>query len=324
MKMSQLGSIGPVSRLAIGGGGIGQVWGATTRLEALHTLQLAIESGINLIDLAPAYGRGEAERVVAEAFRGELPDHVRVTTKCQLGNPAAADVEAILRRSLTRSLTTLELERVDIFILHSNIIPDGFRLNVPESVQVKMATQWSTYTESVIPAFEKFCKEGLIEHWGITGIGLPSSIIDAMQFPVKPAVVQCITNLLDSPGAMRCFDEDPQPRNIIQIAKSLNIGVLGVRAVQAGALTHEFDRDLPEDHPDRTDFDRAVDFRQLAEDMGTDPAILAHQYALSIPHVDSVILGVKNRDELKQCLEAERKSPLPSAVIRKIDDCVPW
>ena len=323
MKMSQLGSIGPVSRLTIGGGGIGQVWGATSRQEAVKTLQLAIDSGINLIDLAPGYGRGEAERVVAETFRGVMPDHVRVITKCQLGNPSAADVEGILRKSLSRSLATLELERVDIFILHSNIIPDGFQLNVPPDIQSRMATQWSTYTQSVIPAFEKLSQEGLIGNWGITGIGLPSTIISALQHPVKPAVVQCITNLLDSPGAMRCFDEDPQPRLIIQTAKNHNIGVLGVRAVQAGALTREFDRNLPDDHPDRTDFDRASFFRQLADEIGTDPAILAHQYALSMPHVDSVVLGVKNRQELKQCLEAERKSPLPNPLIRKIDNCVP-
>jgi len=323
MKVSQLGSIGPVSRLTMGGGGIGQVWGTTTRAEAIATLQLAIDSGINLIDVAPGYGKGEAEHVVGETFKGVLPEQVKILTKCQLGNPSPDAVEEKMRKSLYRSLTTMKLERVDLFVLHSNIIPDGFRLNVPDGGQERMATEWSTYTESVIPAFEKLQQDGFIANWGITGIGLPSTVIDSLQHAAKPSVVQCITNLLDSPGAIKCFDEDPQPRSVIQIAKNHNVGVLGIRAVQAGALTQKLDRALADDHPDLLDFGRAVYFRQLAEELEVDPAILAHQYALSMPHVDSVVLGVKNRQELKQCLEAERKSPLSQSRVKQIDNCVP-
>ena len=217
----------------------------------------------------------------------------------------------------------MALETVDLYLLHSYIIPDGFKLNISPDIQAKMATEWTTYTDAVIPAFERLVSEGLIGNWGISGIGLPSTIIDSLCLPRKPAVVQCITNLLDSPGAIRRYTEDPQPRLIIQTAKTHNIGVLGIRAVQAGALTKAMDRDLPGDHPDQADFRRAESFRQLAEDLDLDPAVLAHQYALSIPHVDSVILGVKNRQELKQCLGAEENSPLDSELIKQIEACVP-
>lgn len=323
MKTSQLGSVGPVSRLTIGGGGIGQVWGKTTRQEAVATLRMAIDKGINLIDVAPAYGRGEAEQVVAEVFEGQLPAQVKIITKCQLGNPPAEDVESLLRKSLQKSLETMALDRVDLYLLHSYIIPDGFQLDIAPDIQVKMATDWTTYTEAVIPAFEQLISEHLIGNWGITGIGLPTTIIDSLCLTRKPAVVQCISNLLDSPGAIRRYAEDPQPRSIIQTAKTHNIGVLGIRAVQAGALTKAFDRDLPADHPDQVDFARAEDFRQLAEELDIDPAVLAHQYALSIPHVDSVVLGVKNRAELKQCLFAEKNSPLNLELVKQIDACVP-
>jgi aryl-alcohol dehydrogenase-like predicted oxidoreductase len=323
MKTSQLGSIGPVSRLSIGGGGIGQVWGKTTRTEAVATLRMAIDKGINLIDVAPAYGRGEAEQVVADVFEGRLPAAVKITTKCQLGNPPMGGVESILRSSLQKSLKTMALERVDLYFLHSYIIPDGFQLNISPDIQAKMATEWTTYTDAVIPAFERLRHEGLIGNWGVTGIGLPSTIIDTLCLPQKPGAVQCITNLLDSPGAIRRYAEDPQPRLIIQTAKTHNIGVLGIRAAQAGALTKALDRDLPADHPDQADFRRAEGFRQLAVDLDVDPAVLAHQYALSIPHVDSVILGVKNREELKQCLRAEKNSPLDVEIIRQIEASVP-
>ena len=70
------------------------------------------------------------------------------------------------------------------------------------------------------------------------------------------------------------------------------------------------DRELPADDPDQLDFDRAVGFRNLAAEWSQTPARLAHRYALSIPHLGSVILGVKNREELQECLDAERDSRL--------------
>jgi aryl-alcohol dehydrogenase-like predicted oxidoreductase len=95
--------------------------------------------------------------------------------------------------------------------------------------------------------------------------------------------------------------------------------VLGIRAVQAGALTAAFDRDLSPNSPDRADFDRAAPFRALCARWGDDPAFVAHRYALTMPNIDSLILGVKNRRELAQCVAAEEASPLEPAQMAEID-----
>ena len=50
-----------------------------------------------------------------------------------------------------------------------------------------------------------------------------------------------------------------------------------------------------------------------------DPALLAHRYALDIKGVDTVVLGVKNRAELAQCLEAEALGSLPTELRARID-----
>ena len=89
MESRNFGGLGQVSALTLGGGGIGQVWGATSREESVATLRAAADAGIDLIDLAPSYGDGEAERVFGEAFGGRAPAGLRVTTKCRLGNPPA-------------------------------------------------------------------------------------------------------------------------------------------------------------------------------------------------------------------------------------------
>jgi aryl-alcohol dehydrogenase-like predicted oxidoreductase len=115
---------------------------------------------------------------------------------------------------------------------------------------------------------------------------------------------------------MRRFDEPARPREIIAAAHRRDIEVMGIRAVQAGALTGSLDRELPETHPEMVDYRRAAPFRALAEEVGESAAVLAHRYALSIPGVATVILGVKNRVELRECLTAAARGPLDAAVHR--------
>ena len=103
METRTLGGFGPVSVLALGGGGLGKLWGPTTREEAIATARLAVDRGITLLDMAPRYGDGEAELVIGEAFEGRLPDGVRITTKCLLGDTAPAEIESRLRQSIEES-----------------------------------------------------------------------------------------------------------------------------------------------------------------------------------------------------------------------------
>ena len=132
MQTRRLGNLWPVSRLTLGGGGLGQVWGRTDRAEAVATVHAAVDGGITLFDLAPLYGRGEAEAVIGAAFEGRPPPGVRFTTKCQLGTAGGR------RRSRQRSFADISnaassrdaaRSRVDLLLLHSNIIPDGYRFS---------------------------------------------------------------------------------------------------------------------------------------------------------------------------------------------------
>src|SRR6266699_529471 len=104
MQQHDFGTLAPVSRLTLGGGGLGMLWGATTWDECVATVHDAVAAGINLIDLAPRYGDGKAEEVVGAAFAGRLPKGVRVTSKCNLGNAPGAEIEPLLRQSIDGSL----------------------------------------------------------------------------------------------------------------------------------------------------------------------------------------------------------------------------
>ena len=319
MEMRRLGTLWPVSALTLGGGGLGQIWGETSRGEAVATLREAVESGINLIDLAPLYGRGEAEAVAGETFGGKWPSGLRVTTKCMIGERHYPEIASRLEKSVLRSLATMKREQVDIYFLHSNICPDKYEYALDPSYPEYGAVRESVFFGEVVPAFEALKARGLIGTWGITGTGLPRSIMEVLRGEPKPEVVQAVTNLMDSPGGMRRYEEPPEPRNIIRTAKNNDVGVMGIRAVQAGALTAKVDRILAPDDPEMRDYEKAAPFRKLAVEIGEDPAILAHRYALGMEGVDTLVLGVKNRAELRAAIGAAGRGPLEEDVRKRID-----
>jgi len=317
MKKNPFGALGEVSRLTLGGGGIGQAWGPTSREEAIATLRAAVDGGIDLLDTAPLYRN--CESIVGETFGGRLPAGLRITTKCGLGSPEPEQVERALTQSLEGSLAAMKIDYVDIFFLHSNICADAYVYANRPDLQNSYATRWTIYAEHVIPAMEKLKAAGKIASWGITGSGVPDAILRALRHSPAPGYVQAVTNLLDSAGSLRRYADPARPREIIAAANARGVSVLGIRAVQAGALTGAVDRELSPNNPDRKDFERAAPFRALCKEIGTDPAIMAHRYALSLQEVATVILGVKNRDELRQCLEAEASGPLEPELMAKID-----
>src|SRR3954471_20289211 len=107
-----------------------------------------------------------------------------------------------------------------------------------------------------------------------------------------------------------------------EVPRANRVGVMGIRAVQAGALTSAIDRPLPDDHPEMRDYVRAAGFRRLVGELGVTPALLAHRYALSLD-IDTLVLGVKNRQELAECVAAAEAGPLPRELMARVDQTVP-
>lgn len=317
MQQHAFGQLAPVSTLTLGGGGLGMLWGPTTFDECVATVHAAVAAGINLLDLAPRYGDGKAEEVVGAAFGGKLPDGVHVTSKCNLGNPPPGEIATILRRSIEASLRRLRLSRLDLFFLHSNVVPDQAFMAGWGDAASRM-TPYAVFVDHVRPVFEQLVAEGLIGAWGLTGIGHPDTIIRLLHERPAPAAVQCIANLLDSPGGLKFFHGPAKPRAIMAAARANGVGIMGIRPVQAGALTAAIDRPLPDDHPEVLDYARAAGFRALCAELGENPAVIAHRYALSLD-IDTLVLGVKNRHELAECVAAAEAGKLPPELVARID-----
>jgi aryl-alcohol dehydrogenase-like predicted oxidoreductase len=164
--------------------------------------------------------------------------------------------------------------------------------------------------------------EGRIGGWGVTAASVQSANYAVLDADRKPDIIQAMTNLLDSAGSMPISAEAADPRSVIQRASDNGVGVMGIRAVAAGALTACIDREIDPASGEAKDFERAAGFRLLAEARGVSAAFLAHQYALSMPGVDTVVLGVTNRTQLYECLAAEKAGPLDAETMRLIDQSV--
>src|SRR5690242_171025 len=87
-----------VSAITLGGGGIGMVWGQTTEEECVATVKQAVTSGINMLDLAPVYGKGKAEEVVGQAWH-DLSPKPFVATKVYVMPDERKDLAGAIRRS---------------------------------------------------------------------------------------------------------------------------------------------------------------------------------------------------------------------------------
>jgi aryl-alcohol dehydrogenase-like predicted oxidoreductase len=112
------------SRIALGTWSIsGWMWGGTDERDALNTIAAALDSGINIIDTAPAYGWGRSEQLIGRvlAERGGR-DHVIVATKLGLrpsdGQPVRNSSPESIRQEIEDSLRRLQTDYIDIYQVH--------------------------------------------------------------------------------------------------------------------------------------------------------------------------------------------------------------
>jgi aryl-alcohol dehydrogenase-like predicted oxidoreductase len=111
------------SRIGLGTWAIGGwMWGGADDEAAVATIHRALDSGITLIDTAPAYGQGHSEEVVGRAIK-ERRERVVVATKVGLEWDERGEVRrnasaARIRKEIEDSLARLQTDYVDIYQVH--------------------------------------------------------------------------------------------------------------------------------------------------------------------------------------------------------------
>jgi aryl-alcohol dehydrogenase-like predicted oxidoreductase len=253
---------------------------------ATRLVHAALDSGINLVDTARAYG--ESETLLGSALAGRRDRLVIATktgTRAPDGTPLRGDdLRRHMLDQLEISLRLLRMDCVDIWQLHS--------VAEPELAQA----------ETIADTFRAAKQAGKIRYSGgsFYGAALPEAALalDA-EFGLFD-VIQITYSIFDQRLVDRVFP----------LAQERGVGVLARSVLLKGALTERADF-LP-DHlePLRAHSRR---YRQTLADLGLSltPAQAALAFALAEPHIHSILVGVRTQEELRDNLAALR-SPLSS------------
>jgi aryl-alcohol dehydrogenase-like predicted oxidoreductase len=121
MQYRTLGQTGvQVSSLGLGAMNFSEI-GRTSQDEATAIVDAALAAGINLIDTADMYGRGESEEMVGKAIAGRRDDIV-LATKASLpmgdGRNQRGGSRRWLFTALDNSLRRLGVDHVDLYQIH--------------------------------------------------------------------------------------------------------------------------------------------------------------------------------------------------------------
>jgi aryl-alcohol dehydrogenase-like predicted oxidoreductase len=314
MHQRMLGKTGfRVSAITLGGGGIGMVWGPTTDEECIETVKHAVTSGINMLDVAPVYGKGKSEEVVGRAWRELMPKPL-IATKVFVMPDERKDLSGAVQRSIEGSLKRLGLGQIDVFQLHNQIEPQE-----PTSTR-RLTLREVVGPGGVLEAMQKLKDGGVVKALGFTGIAR-HDVVRELFADGRLETVQLVTNMLCSEGEMGAPGDAPYRDHLetVRLAQGAGLGVFGIRPFAAGSLTAAIDRTLPAEHPVVRDFALAQQHLSfLTTETSSSLSSTAMRYALSLPGVSTVVTGAKNRAELAEALAAAAAGPLAPAIMERI------
>jgi L-glyceraldehyde 3-phosphate reductase len=307
MQYNSLGRTGlNVSRVGFGGGGIGQVWGATTRDEAVRAVHRALDLGINYFDVAPAYGNGKAEEALGIALEGRS-EEVIIGTKVRVPGDDLANATAAVQRSMETSLRLLKRDSVDILHVHNRFTEN--RGDVPNSLSA------DDVMGPVLEAYQAVQQAGKTRFIGLSAMDhdVPTlnKIMDTGDWDTMLAYYNLLNQTAQSPPppGVNLFDNG---QNIL-LAKKHDMGVIGIRSHAAGALTSGVDRPVPPDNELlRQDVASAAQLGFLLDGNIKNLSQAATVYCLINEDIHTTVPGVKNvaeTEEMAGCIDLTPFSP---------------
>ncbi len=304
MRNNQLGGTGLfVSELCLGTmtfGGDGDMWskiGTLKQADADRIVGRALESGINFIDTADVYANGQSEIITGQALKNlKLSrDEVVVATKV-FGETGGKGPNA---RGLSRhhilggvkaSLKRLQLDYIDLYQVH------GFDPATP--------------IEETVRALDNLVEHGHVRYVGVSNWAA-WQIMKAVGIADRHGLARFRSLQAHYTIASRDLE-----REIIPALRSEAIGLMVWSPLSGGLLSGKYDRDGKAEEGSRrvafdfppVDKDRAFAcieaMRPIADKHNVSVAQVALAWLLHKPAVSTVIIGVKNLDQLEDNIAA--------------------
>jgi aryl-alcohol dehydrogenase-like predicted oxidoreductase len=302
MEYRQLGRSGlKVSALSLGTMTFGRntpdkPLGSVGPDEARRHIDLCIDHGVNLIDTANVYTRGESEEIIGEAVLGRR-DTLVIATKARFnmhGRPNTAGNSRInLIAECERSLKRLRTDWIDLYQVH----------------------QWDGETpiEETVEALDRLIGSGKVRYVGcsnFSGWHIMKSLAAADRLGRQRFVSQQIHYTLQAREA---------EYELVPISLDQGLGILVWSPLAGGLLSGKFrggdagpqgSRHFKRAHREPPIYDEEalsaiVDtLVAVAEARGASPATVALAWLLGRPGVTSVIVGGRNEQQFKANLAA--------------------
>jgi aryl-alcohol dehydrogenase-like predicted oxidoreductase len=257
--------------LGFGASSLGQEFRRVALSDALASVHVALECGLNFIDTAPFYGRGMSEVLLGIALRDVPRESYTLCTK--LGRYDLGHFDFSARRvveSVDVSLHRLGTDHLDIVLCHD-----------VEFVPLRQIV------DETLPALRRVRQQGKVRYIGFSGY--PLKIFRAI---CDQSDVDCVLSYNQyTLQNTRYADE------VIPYLKGKQIGVLNAGPFSARLLTNApVPAWLKEPEEVRSAARRAA---ELCATRGTDIAQLALQFSIANPDIASTLAGSANPENIR-------------------------
>ncbi|MCH8828633.1 MAG: aldo/keto reductase [Planctomycetes bacterium] len=275
MLTRPLGSTGlDLSVLSYGASSLGQEFHGIDIEEALNSVRVALESGMNFIDTSPYYGRGMSEMLLGRVLPDIPRDSFFLGSKLGRYAPQHFDFSAKrVTESIDVSLERMKVEYLDVVLCHD--------LEFVEMSQI---------VEETIPALRKQVEKGKVRYIGVSG------------YPMKMFKYILAHAEIDVLLTYNHYTlQNDMALELVPICREKGVGLMNAAPFSARLLTHA---PLPAWHQATPKVRRVV---KLAADhcasKGADIAQLALQFSIANPNFSTCVAGSANPQRVKQCVQ---------------------
>jgi aryl-alcohol dehydrogenase-like predicted oxidoreductase len=284
--------------------------------DSVRIIHAALDQGINFVDTADMYSRGESEEIVGEALEGRRDDVV-LATKVHFPMGDGPNLGGNSRRWIVReveaSLRRLRTDWIDLYQVHR---PDH-----------------TTDVEETLSALTDLVRAGKIRAFGCSSFPA-EEMVEAHQVAERRALGRFRTDQPPYSILARGIEAA-----VLPVAQRYGMGVLTYSPLAGGFLSGKIRKDQPVDlttgraalAPFRFDpsipgnaakFDALEQLVALAGDLGCTLPELAVAFPAAHPAVTSVIIGPRTMEQLEGLLKAATLT-LDDATLDRIDEIVP-
>jgi aryl-alcohol dehydrogenase-like predicted oxidoreductase len=316
MELRTLGYTGvKVSPLCLGAMMFG-AWGETDHDKSIEIIHRALDAGINFIDTADVYARGESEEIVGKALAGGRRDDVILATKVHgsMGDDPNefGNSRRWIIREVENSLRRLGTDWIDLYQIHR-----------PEP---------DTDIDDTLGALTDLVRQGKVRYIGSSTFPA-SQIVEAQWTAERRGRERFVCEQPPYSLLARGIEADVLPTVLRHrmgaivwsplaggwLSGKWRKGADDLTSRRSQMIPDRYDLSIPEN---QRKLDAADALAQLAEEAGLTLIQLALAFVLRHPAVTAAIIGPRTLEHLEPQLGAAEVE-LSDDVLDRIDEIVP-